>query len=586
VYHKWLFYFSNLILQTAMTKNMQKMALMTSAVLAGIVLGADINQKTVHADTTNTNSNVATATDEQAQAQQAVDQAQTKLDNAKQSQTTAQNQVAQATDTQNKVQQQVNDAQTAVNNDQQTENQAQQALDNSNKLLDQAQQQAQNTVDSAQNDVNNAQATVNNDQQAVKDIQNVDTTTAQQNFDKAQSDLTTATQNENNAKSALDQAQTEKNNADNQVASTKSALDKAQQDSEQTDTSNTKINLPAGYDWNNYAQYKNEIFKVNHFVNNPADEQITFTLGPGHYLPKETVKDLSIYAAQLWNPIRKQFGLPEYTVNDGAIEMAMEHAKESQDGNLVDANNILSKFNVSGLSRTYTCIYPAPDRTTHRTVSLNDLKKQIFNSALELLIADDGRHLIDHDTKSISYQGYQQAIGIDVDNKGQTYWYMTYTDPTIKMTYLPSFLAPNKVYDPNGKYAQLAKTTYDVPAVSDTTSHTVDPSVLTNAQKAYNDAVSAQQAAATRLEQAKTAHDQAVTAKNDVQAKFDAAQKALDNAKADAQTQASNLKAAQDKLAQDQDALAQAKSKLNTAQTKLADAKNAHDEAVKTQTSA
>ena len=540
-----------------MTKNMQKMVLATSAVLAGVVLGADINQKTVHADTTN--NNVATTTDEQAQAQQAVDQAQTKLNDAKQSQTNAENQVKQATDTQSKVQQQVNDAQTTVNNDQQTANQAQQALDNSNQLLDQAQQQAQNatdqdiqnaksaldaantnvdttaqaqqqaqnTVNSAQNEVDNAQATVNNDQQAVKNIQNVDTTTTQQNFDKAQADLTTAIQNESNTKSTLDQSQSEKNNADNQVASTKSALDKAQQDSEQVDTSNTKINLPAGYDWNtNHTQYANEITNnLNHFVDNPADEQIEFTLGPGHYLPKETVKDLSIYAAQLWNPIRKQFALPEYTVNDGAIEMAMNNAKESQDGNL-DKKAITDNLNVYATRKTYTRNVMSPDRTATVTLSLNDIKKQIFNSVLTALVSEDGFNFIDHNSQSIDYEGYEQAIGVDIDNTGYTCWYMPYTTPTIKMTYLPDSMNTIKVYDPNGKYAQLAKTTYDVPAVSDTTSHTVDPSVLANAQKAYNDAVSAQQAAATRLKQAKTAHDQAVTVKDDAQAKFDTAQKA------------------------------------------------------------
>ena len=45
-----------------MNKNMQKTALTTSAVLAGMVLGVNVNQNGVHADTTTTAATTA-ATD-------------------------------------------------------------------------------------------------------------------------------------------------------------------------------------------------------------------------------------------------------------------------------------------------------------------------------------------------------------------------------------------------------------------------------------------------------------------------------------------------------------------------------------------
>lgn len=640
------------------------MALTTSAVLAGIVLGADINQKTVHADTTN--NNVATTTDEQDQAQQAVDQAQTKLDNAKQNQTTAQNQVSQATDTQNKVQGQVNQAQTEYDQANTIASQAQDKLDNANKSLAQveknskdvenakrtlsdtstnvnqtaqAQQQAQNAVNFAQIEVESAASTVKDDQDAVSNAQNVAETPA---VKKAQDKYNQAIQAEAKAKDAYDQAQTDKANADAQLTKAKQKYDEVVEASKKPENHDfshyiSEVKIPDDFNPENNPygtmtqKQKEEFKKLNklddftsqnityvengqvvfgstvdgvlhgssankYFANSEEDLNTKYTLDSTHMtLPEDAVIKLSQYAAQLWNPIREKFGLPDFKVNKALVDItndAMGYGIALGPYSKADRHQVLDavakKYGIDSRDFSYTIggiAFSGNDDPAPHTVSLAWLKQQVFQLVTGSFIDTDRDS--QHFLSPIEDSHYRDSIAISINGVGGQLMTTASQDPmnypdakydpkTGNVQYpLGKYLITLVPYNPDSLYLKLAKTTYPAATSTAIPYHGRDMEAeMSKANDEYVKAIQNKQVAPNNLNKA---YNNYISAQNDVQ-----------SAKSILQDEKSNsgyidLKRAQNQLAKDQQVLAQAKSKLQSAQSQLDKAKSAHDSALAAQ---
>ena len=240
----------------------------------------------------------------------------------------------------------VTTAQTTVNQNSQAVTSAQTAASNA----DQAVQSAQNKVNADQAQVDNLSkgtpADTTTQQNAVNTaLDNGQVTIATNNVTTTQSAKTTADQNVTTAKIALDNAKSEEANkraalskAEETVTSAQNTLKSAQntltnaQDAQKNQ--NSVINLPdswyqevkeKGDDAEVDKNYEDEGNKLlNSWVNNPADEKIKYTIGPGIKLPENLMIQLTRYFASLINPIRERLGHKPLIVNRGAVDYAID----------------------------------------------------------------------------------------------------------------------------------------------------------------------------------------------------------------------------------------------------------------------
>lgn len=238
----------------------------------------------------------------------------------------------------------VTTAQTTVNQNSQAVTSAQTAASNA----DQAVQSAQNKVNADQVQVDNLSkgtpADTTTQQNAVNtaktalDNANGQVTTATNNVTTAQNAKTTADQNVTTAKIALDNAKSEEANkraalskAEETVTSAQNTLTNAQ---DAQKNQNSVINLPdswyqevkaKGDDAEVDKNYEDEGNKLlNSWVNNPADEKIKYTIGPGIKLPENLIIQLTRYFASLINPIRERLGHKPLIVNRRAVDYAID----------------------------------------------------------------------------------------------------------------------------------------------------------------------------------------------------------------------------------------------------------------------
>ena len=296
-----------------MNKNVQKTTLTTSAVLAGMVLGVNINQNGVHADS---------VTDQTpAQAATVDNNTQTQLQDAQANVASAQTANSNAQSALTSANTDVNNAQTAVN----------QAQDNLNS--------AQDVYTQAQNDLTSAQANQNAGSQAIADAQSaigtaqnvVDHTNQavsqyQDTFTKADSAQSTAQDAQSQAQADYNQAKTANDQAQQAVTDFEST-----KPASSTPTTETITNVPDFQVPNDYSS-EYDIDAINAdgthaitktdagqesmkqaFDDNAYLEQkhptnpnsINETIDISHLTPEET-QEITTYAANIINNVRQQ----------------------------------------------------------------------------------------------------------------------------------------------------------------------------------------------------------------------------------------------------------------------------------------
>ena len=418
-------------------------------------------------------------------------------------------------------------------------------------------------VETAQTNLDNGKKAQSNKDQAIKD--------AQTGVSKAEATLSQAT-------TALANAKADQVNKDQAIATAKADLDRAKEELANTDVAVNTITLSQEY-MSLLKEYlttgkpealsqklkeqgikelqkagtvtltkDGEIYRFDLPFNSTKKDQNTKV--EVNNLDYEIRKDLSLFAADLFNQVRKQFGTDLVSVNEDVMTIADKVAKLTKGIEYHDTKTLKSVGKEYGV-----LLAELIGNDTHKLTTVAEIKKAIYNDVYAMLYWDthaDWGHAqgVSH-VADEPFMSYHQYIGISTsydENTDTKIHYLGTSDNVIseganfdktKVVSAPS--TAEKVAKLQEKLT-LAQSTYD------------------NAVKASKEAKSTVQSAQTAYTNAETALANARTHLSDLLGnKIDvpALEKALANAK--------------DKLAQDTKALQTAKESLALAKSNATD---------------
>ncbi|MGF0141442.1 SEC10/PgrA surface exclusion domain-containing protein [Streptococcus hyointestinalis] len=544
--------------------------------------------------------------------QKAIEEAQAKVTTAETANTNAEKVLKTATEATNKGQTKAEQAKSETANAQTAVDQAQAVLDGTGQAeIVKAQQEAQSAVSADKEAVRNAETSLTNAKAADVARQN--------NIDNAQADVTTAEKVAANAKTALD-------NATNTATNTAAKVEAEQADVEkvravvaglESEIANANtITLPAGYAeaLKQYLTTKSSADKQalatlaatavasNTYKSNSADQAEVIT--DINNLTEAQREDLTLFAVDLINQVRKVTGGPTVVANKSAMDFANEVANTStnlgHDTTAIPAAaskfGLISEQGVNNYENLSSGHFD-PKKTP---LTMNDLKKAVYTTIVDMLLDDDSsswghaRSLAGLTTNYSSSKFISQYVGVDVSvlnytlSSGSTVplgrvHILGVSDGYIKDS--SKFNTSNNLQS-RDLQAELTATkstlaTEQSQLTSATLANNQAQSALREAQTDYDNSVATLTSAHTALAAAQATPEQTTTA----QAKLDEAQaqKALDEAltkldtlKAELATATSYVETAKAGVATAQNNLAEAKqtlSDLKNAPVLLADAK-------------
>lgn len=595
--------------------------------------------------------NQAVSTQEQVvkEAASAADKAQTAYDEASQATTAAKELADQATpehiaDAKADVttaQNQVSQAQTSQTTAQNNEQQAQNTVAAQQTVVD----TAQKAVDAAQKDVNEKQAILDGTGQAEiitnRDKAQADVNSAQNQVAQAESDLTKAQTADANRQQAIDNAQQAVDEANKTVTSSKSDLDaktaKAQQ-AEQAlmDAQSTyktaendykainTITLSQAYvealkKYNDYslsaeerqqilktlAEESEALAKVNTYKSNPNDDNSTkYQIND---LPEDVIKELSLFAADLVNQIRKVFGSPQVSVTSSSVKFVdlvtdgyvsdrwnvTEAMKQGQIGH--DAKAVNNAAQYFGLPTS-----PADEEAeggqyyedwassqVYDGITFATLKQRVYQAVTDFMFnADEWRHARD-------------IVG-GGDANSQVYFAIDFSRPSTENGAFAGvhFVSISEEQVSNSSNFNTTAFVNTKSAEKVTAAYNTAQSALTNAQSdnnvaqeaktaaqlAYNNAISQLSSASASLTQAQSVAIQTPTAQANLasaetaltkaQERLTKANKAVDDLSADIAVKQANLASAKQVLSTKQATLATKQATLTNEQNRLASLQN------------
>lgn len=387
-------------------------------------------------------------------------------------------------------------------------------MNHTNNLYSRAQSQAQNATEanmasasqavaSASQAVEEAQ-TNSNDSLSVslvkKDIQSANKLIG---FDKAEAaalqknDVPSLRQNANKVNSALNEANEQVNTTSDALVKAGNADSNARLDVEVAElaVNNAKdptglnndyqITLPNGYDITTIDNTHKSVEYINKFTSNPEDMREKVTLGPNNPMSEEVATKLSIYAAQVFNSLRRHFGLPDFSVNKGIVQFAMWRSYQHELGNFPSQEDDEATWNTTA-GGTWCLMDGRVTDIKKKTIhtNLDELKRDVYES-IRLIVsgandldgtADVCHYLYDKnnpkDSLFGSFEGMQHvgsrvtlplALGVAIDSNGYMEFDTTTVDPSSMIDYGYGMKGPAHEWDVNGRYAKLAKTVYTVP---------------------------------------------------------------------------------------------------------------------------
>lgn len=441
-------------------------------------------------------------------------------------------------------------------------------------------------VETAQTNLDNAKKAQSNKDQAIKD--------AQGGVSQAESTLAQAT-------TALATAKADQSNKDKAVTTAQADLDRAKEELADSTAGNYTINLSSEYVsllkeyFANPSQELSDKLKAIAFKGYENFGKITYSNNGDIYrydltypqaskkdqntkvdinnLDYETRKELSLFAADLINQIRKQFGTGDVKVTEDSIRIANEVARKStkEYGHDFKALDEVGKANGVLLGELAGFSDDATD-------TVADLKNRIYDDTLSMLFND-------------SHAKWGHATSLSgVLPKNNNVGYMQYTglgfrsNNTFTSVIQYSKISDNVVSE-NAKFDKTKVVT--VPSTAEKVAKLQEK--LSLAQSTYDDAVKASQEAKSTVQSAQTAYTNAETALANARTHLS---DLLGN-KIDVPALEKVLVDAKDKLAQDTKALQTAKEVLSLAKSNatdkakaLADAKSALETAKAEQSTA
>lgn len=442
-------------------------------------------------------------------------------------------------------------------------------------------------VATAQTNLDNAKKAQSNKEQAIKD--------AQGGVSSAESNLTQAT-------TALANAKADQVNKDQTIATTKADLDRAKEELAGTgeDVKNTitvspeYISLLKEYfEKGRPAELGEKLTKLGYKeleklgeVEYYNGDLVSFTIPFNgserdkkrvvdiYNLDFETRKELSLYAADLFNQVRKQFGTAPAKVTSDSIKMTDEIAKASNgtQGHNRDVMRSVGEDNKTAVSELiHNVSVTVPVNTVY------DLKQQVHNGIYSMLYWD-GHAKWGHakgvsDVATNKFLSHLQYIGVSVGK----------ADGITKIHFDGT---SDNVIDSDSKFDKTEIVSDKAEIVANLRNK------VENSEKVYNDAVKASQEAKTAVQSAQTDYTNAETTlanarthlsdlvgnKIDVpaleKALADAKDKLAQNTKA-LQTAKESLALAKSNATDKAKALADAKTALETAKAEQSDADKA-----------
>ena len=426
-------------------------------------------------------------------------------------------------------------------------------------------------VATAQTNLDNGKKAQSNKDQAIKD--------AQTGVSSAESNLTQAT-------TALANAKADQSNKDKAVTSAQADLDRAKEELANTDVAVNTITLSQEYmsllkeylttgkpealsqklkeqgikEWQKAGTVTltkdGEIYRFDLPFNSTKKDQNTKV--EVNNLDYEIRKDLSLFAADLFNQVRKQFGTDLVSVNDDVMTIADKVAKLTKGIEYHNTKTLKSVGKEYGV-----LLAELIGNDTHKLTTVAEIKRAIYNDVYAMLYWDthaDWGHAqgVSH-VADEPFMSYHQYIGISTS-------YDENTDT--KIHYLGT---SNNVISDGAKFDKTKVVT--APSTAEKAAKLQEKVSL--AQKAYDNAVKASIQAKDAVQSAQTDYTNAETAlanartnlSNVVGNKVDVA--SLEKALADAE----------DKLAQDTKALQTAKESLALAKSNATDKAKALAEA-------
>ena len=426
-------------------------------------------------------------------------------------------------------------------------------------------------VSTAQTNFDNGKKAQSNKDQAIKD--------AQGGVSSAETKLSQAT-------TALANAKADQSNKDKAVTSAKADLDRAKEELADVTAGQYTISLGSEYVallkeyFANPTKELSEKLKALAFKEYEKFGKITFEDGEVYRydltypqaskkdqntkvdinnLDFETRKELSVFAADLINQIRKQFGTKDVVVTEDAIRIANEIARKSTEeyGHDFKALNEVGKDNGVLLGE----LAGFSDDTT---TTLADVKERIYDDILSMLF-NDAHAKWGHAT-SLSgvlpkdkYAGYMQYTGLGFRSNA------TFTSVIHYIKISDNMVSADAKFDKT-KVVIAPSTTEKVAKLQEK---------LDLAQSTYNNALKASQEAKSAVQSAQTTYTNAETALADARTHLS---DLLGN-KIDVPSLEKALADAQSKLAQDTKALQTAKESLALAKSNATDKAKALAEA-------
>ena len=439
-------------------------------------------------------------------------------------------------------------------------------------------------VATAQTNLDNGKKAQSNKDQAIKD--------AQTGVSSAETKLSQAT-------TALANAKADQVNKDQAIATAKADLDRAKEELANTDEgANNTITVSPEYisllkeyfEKGKPAELGEKLAKLGYKeleklgeVEYYNGELVSYTVPFNgserdkkrvvdiYNLDFETRKELSLYAADLFNQVRKQFGTAPAKVTADSIKMADEIAKASNgtQGHNRDVMRSVGEDNKTAVSELiHNVSVTVPVNTVY------DLKQQVLGGIYGMLYWD-GHAKWGHakgvsDVATNQFLSHLQYIGVSVGK----------ADGITKIHFDGT---SDNVIDSDSKFDKTEIVSDKAEIVANLRNK------VANSKKAYDDAVKASQEAKTAVQSAQTAYTNAETALAN-------ARKHLSDVvgnKIDVPVLEKALADAKDKLAQDTKSLQTAKESLALAKSNatdkakaLADAKSALETAKAEQSTA
>ena len=424
------------------------------------------------------------------------------------------------------------------------------------------------TIATAQVNLDNGKKAQADKEQAIKD--------AQGGVSGAESNLTQAT-------TTLANAKADQSNKDKAVTSAKADLDRAKEELSNTDVAVNTITLSQEY-MSLLKEYlttgkpealsqklkelafkefqkvgdvtfdNGEVYRYDLPFNSTKKDQNTKV--DVNNLDYKTRKEVTLFAADLINQIRKQFGSAPVTVTEGSLKVAEEATKSATTGFGHDYTALNNTGKANGVLLSELAGFKDESITT-----LAGLKHEIYDSIISML----------YDDSHVKYGHAKQLVGIHESNEGYMQYVGLATRSTNTFPAAIHFVGTSDNVISDG--STFDKTVVTAQSTAEKVAKLQEKLVL--AQSTYDNAVKASKEAKSTVQSAQTAYTNADTALANARTHLS---DLLGN-KIDVPSLEKALADAQSKLAQDTKALQTAKESLALAKSNATDKAKALAEA-------